>query len=330
MFWPVLKQLEAPSPAWLQRVSWRALMVSVVAHAGAIGFASTFYLAGRDAASAREKLETNWSPPEIERDISSTGTVVEVPSEISNSDPGGRSSSSPQPLELAGPVAGNRELKISANLLESPVPSWSRDLADTKDLARIVGPQSTGSGSGNGTGDGHGDGSGSGGRFFETRAAGKRFVFVVDCSQSMNHPDPSEYKTRFNRLKVELARSITQMDAASAYFIIFFNDRTHPMPATSLQGAQSESRARIFEWLGTVRAEGKTDPRPALKMALAMRPDVVYFLTDGDFLPGIGRDLDRLAQRGVVIHTFAFGNMEAEAALKGLAVRNGGHYTFVP
>lgn len=331
MFWQLLKQTAGTNASWLHRVWWRGLVVSIVAHASAIGVASTFFVAGVGSSHSTEVVDAGWAPPAIAQQVESIGTVVEIPDTGTSLDPGGRTATAPQPLDVVGPVAA-RAPRLSTSVAQSsPIASWAEDVPGAKDIARVVGPMTSGSGSGNGTGDGVGDGYGKGaGKFFEKRAEGTRFVFVVDCSQSMNHPDASEYKTRFNRLKIEMAKSITKMEASSEYFIIFFNDEVHPMPMQTMQGAQAKSRAKVFEWLATVPAVGKTDPRPALKLAMGMRPDVVYFLTDGEFHPSIVRDLDKVTQRGVAIHTFALGNADAETTLKAIAERNGGQYTFIP
>jgi hypothetical protein len=96
------------------------------------------------------------------------------------------------------------------------------------------------------------------------------------------------------------------------------------------QRAKSDSRLKNFEWLAAVPADGVTDPRPALNMALKMRPDVIYFLTDGEFPKPIIRDLEKLVQRDVAIHTFSLANPNAEETLKAVAEHNRGQYTFVP
>ncbi len=86
-----------------------------------------------------------------------------------------------------------------------------------------------------GTGDG--EGTGGTGQFFGNSVTGRRFVFVVDASKSMNHPHPSEAKTRFGRVKLELVNSIRNMDRNSEFYIVFFNENAIPMPAKGLKKA---------------------------------------------------------------------------------------------
>jgi hypothetical protein len=192
-------------------------------------------------------------------------------------------------------------------------------------------PGGTGSGGvGTGTGGGTGAGSGQGGQFFGIPGGSQRIVFVVDASRSMNMPHPSEAKTRFKRLKLELLRSVQSMSEGDLFFLIFFNDKPLPMPASSLQPAASQSSAPYLQWMAEMRADGETDPRDALALALTLRPDVVYFLTDGDFKFGVARDLEQLSQTKTTIHTIAFGNRDAEKLLKSMAAANRGEYRFVP
>jgi hypothetical protein len=78
------------------------------------------------------------------------------------------------------------------------------------------------------------------------------------------------------------------------------------------------------------KCHGKTDPRDAMKMALRLRPDVIYFLTDGEFSFGAERDLLALPRTGTVVHTFCMGDPSGERVLKALAGIHGGEYHFVP
>ena len=184
-------------------------------------------------------------------------------------------------------------------------------------------------GNGNGKGNGKGDGTG-GDNFFGKAIQGGSFVFVVDCSRSMNHPHESEAKTRFRRLKQELIKALRLMGSHQQFFIIFFNEEPVPMPGRTLQSATTTTKYAYAKWILKQQAIGDTDPRTSLLMALRMRPDVIYFLTDGSFTAKVQRDLEKLEQKQTIIHTYAFGEREAAPFLERLAKRNQGQFTFVP
>lgn len=183
-------------------------------------------------------------------------------------------------------------------------------------------------GSGTGTGTGRGAGAGSG--FFGTKATGLSVVYVVDASRSMNHPHASPAKTRFKRLKLELVKSIMSMPSDAEFFIIFFNDEAIPMPAATLQAASESNKRRYLSWMAEAKADRETDPRKALSIALKMRPDVIFFLTDGSFDRPVERDLLKLSQRRSTIHTFAFGTDAGNETMRAIAKANGGKYHYVP
>ncbi|VAX38338.1 hypothetical protein MNBD_PLANCTO02-2716 [hydrothermal vent metagenome] len=185
-------------------------------------------------------------------------------------------------------------------------------------------------GSGNGKGKNNGNGKGNGTPFFGIRADGKRFVYVVDGSRSMNHPHPSKAKTRFKRLKMELIKSISELDPSKQFFVIFFNSEPIPMPANQMPFATQFNKKRYLTWVANSRADGTTDPRDAMLLAMSLNPDVIYFLTDGRFDINVVIDLNKIAQRQIVIHTYAFSNKGGEKTLKRIARRNRGIYTFVP
>jgi hypothetical protein len=81
-------------------------------------------------------------------------------------------------------------------------------------------------------------------------------------------------------------------------------------------------------------ADGSTRPRPALEAALALRPEVVFLLTDGQELNL--DDVERLRDRAqeTRIHTVelggrTFANQAGERALERLARVTGGTYRHV-
>lgn len=183
-----------------------------------------------------------------------------------------------------------------------------------------------------GTGTGAGVGSGAADGFFGMPfELGQRIVFVVDNSRSMNHPHDSPAKTRYRRLKEELVRCILEMKSHQSFYVVFFSNVTTPMPARGLQPATDAVRRPLLYWIARLPAGGApTDPIEALELGLELRPDVLCFLTDGEFPPGVKRKMAAISQTRTAIHTFAFGDPEAEETLRSLAERNSGEYRFVP
>ncbi len=184
-------------------------------------------------------------------------------------------------------------------------------------------------GGGFGSGFGAGAGDGDGAEFFELRTAGTKFVYVLDGSGSMTEPH-SEARSRLERVKIELLRSIGGLPAEMEFFVIFFNQNAIPMPAEKLQRATLENKRKYLEWCVKIKGGGSTDPRAAVKQALKLEPDVIYLLTDGVFSENIAGLLRRENTRGVAIHTFCFGDASSAAQLKDIASQNHGTYTFIP
>jgi hypothetical protein len=181
-----------------------------------------------------------------------------------------------------------------------------------------------------GQGAGVGDGDGGGGGFFGLSAEGDKFVYVVDCSRSMGHPYPGRARTRLARVQLELLDSVRHLKSNQEFFIIFFNHNAYPMPANALVKATDESKITFLKWMSKAVPDGSTDPSVALSLALKLRPDVVYFLTDGDFDGHIVKALS-LANKGrqTHIHTIGFGDNRGENLLKLIAEQNEGRYQFI-
>lgn len=202
-----------------------------------------------------------------------------------------------------------------------------RDLAVSALGARFGKGFATGGGFGSGIGDGFGDGSGS--EFFDVASAGTKIVFVLDGSGSMTEPH-SEARTKLDRVKIELFRSILGMPDEMEFYVIFFNRISVPMKAATLQPATPENKRKHLEWVAKVQGGGGTDPRDALKLALELEPDVIYLLTDGVFNPKVAKDLAKRNTRGVAVHTICFGSTSGEVLLQDIARKNHGTYKFVP
>lgn len=323
----------SPWRAWwsgsLAGTGWSAWSVSLCAHGFVLGIAAVVVIP--QVPTAPEfSLETAWeadSPPDAK--------PIEIPKAFvprdmtPSPDAGGSSSGVFDPSQfVAGsmsPVRNGMEGAISPLGMASA----SSTLALNRGVTPLPTDRNTG-GIGHGTGTGVGNGSGPG-FFGMAPPIGQRTVFVVDSSRSMNHPHDSPSKTRFRRLKLELLKCITEMKPEDHFYVIFFSNEANPMPSRSFQPSVAGTRERYLQWIGAAESGGSpTNPIPALDMALRMQPDVICFLTDGEFDGLSNRRLKSLKQSKIVIHTFAFGETFGEDVLKLLADNNRGEYRFVP
>lgn len=127
-------------------------------------------------------------------------------------------------------------------------------------------------------GAGSGRGVGSAGMWGRTVMA-NRVVFVLDYSGSII--------VAVDDLKRELKRSIGVLRPTQQFnVVIFYSDddryRTE-LFAPELQPATREVRERFFAWIDAKSPQGRTEPLAALRRAMKMEPEAIFFLTDGDF-----------------------------------------------
>lgn len=237
---------------------------------------------------------------------------------------GPREQAATQDQELIVPLPAEACEPSLESLLQVPA---------TRALLTFVGSTRAGGGPARDEGQGKGVGAGIGALgqpgFFGVQPPGEKFVYVVDCSNSMNAPH-SEAVSRFQRLKLELVRSIGGLAPNMQFYVIFFSSEAHPMPADALQYATYDNKRTYLDWVGKMRPGGGTDPELSLKLALFLRPDVIYLLTDGSFDKRIGKRVLKMNPQRVAIHTFGFGNEASEDILRGIAEENRGLYQFVP
>jgi hypothetical protein len=164
--------------------------------------------------------------------------------------------------------------------------------------------------------------------FFGTGARSDTVVFVVDMSGSMNDG------RRFDRAVDELVRSLNAMVPTQKFFVFFFNGETHPMlgmHSAELMTATPANRAKVVKWIKTLQPDADTAPEEALERALKLKPQVIYFLTDGEIPPTTPDTVKKFNHdHKTVIHTIAFGTEEGAEMLRAIAQDNGGKYHFVP
>lgn len=164
--------------------------------------------------------------------------------------------------------------------------------------------------------------------FFGIEAEGAKFVYVVDRSSSM-------IGGKLEAVKSELIRRVGALESSMRFFIIFYNDQPFPMQASGLVSATVANKRQHLGWVERMSEDGWTDPREAMKLALSLKPDAVWLLSDGVFDPLSDEEVCgaiRAANPGgrVQIHTIAFYDDAGGPVLRRIAGENGGVYRFVP
>lgn len=260
----------------------------------------------------------------------------------------------PELLEESRSPTGRRLEDATANLTAAVTSSRSKSTAGAG--------QPLGSGEADGEIAKRGGGnsgaaaSGTGGTFFGHTISGERIVFVLDCSGSMNsssgvkrsagrdarvrQPPPARrnqwvtyqgnpaYVTRWERLVEELSLALLPLEPKVEFSIILFSEGYLELEG-SMQAATPENKAKAIQWVESFQAKNDTYPLPALQHALHHAPEVIYFLTDGDFDATAIRQITWMNERSdspVKIHTVGLGRIRDHLRLVNLSRYNGGEF----
>ncbi len=192
-------------------------------------------------------------------------------------------------------------------------------------------------GSRGGVGGGRGTGSGQT-SLFGVNDAGKKFVYVIDRSFSM------EKNNAFRAAKAELLTSLSSLTEIQQFQVIFYNNEpltlaTRNGRSPMFQGTDAQ-RLQVSEQIGSISPDGGTRHLPAIQEALKYNPDVIFLLTDAAEPPLSRAELEALKSRnrqGSRIHCIEFGTGPQSLAADGqpvpnflmkLAAQNSGQYTY--
>jgi len=169
--------------------------------------------------------------------------------------------------------------------------------------------------------------------FFGTKIEGNRIVFVLDNSGGMV---TGELET----LVAELLRTVESLNRKQYFYVIFYSDSLYPLfypnAPQHFVKATDKNKQRLEQWLDSVELCTGNVVDDALAAATAIRPDVVYLLTDGDL--DSTRDQRRIgfllnsSARPFPIHTFGLGTGKTSTAagkLKQVAAANNGTFRAV-
>lgn len=167
---------------------------------------------------------------------------------------------------------------------------------------------------------------------FGVEGTGHKFVYAFDRSVSMTGAPLAAAKS-------QLLASLAALGGTNQFQIVFFN---HRLKTFELNGggsritfANERTLAAAQAFVGSIGADGGTDRFLALRHALRMEPDVVFFLTDADdaMTGGELQQITRLNERvGATICTIEFGRGPERGGdnfLKRLSRMTGGQHGYV-
>jgi Ca-activated chloride channel family protein len=207
----------------------------------------------------------------------------------------------------------------------------------------LAGGGGTGTGgSGGGSGGGHGSGEGRGTSLFGATDTGKKYVYVIDRSFSMDSSGSGP--APLSVAKDELTASLQRLDEFQQFQIIFYNSDGQFVLESSTGASDyfwgtDTQRLSAVRQFRLVQPSGGTDHVPALERALQFEPDVVFFLTDGQEPQVTSAELQRIRRlnRRARIHCIEFGEgtritgqdgIDPGNWLQKLALDNGGQYVY--
>lgn len=264
-----------------------------------------------------------------------------APNDEGGGAPGALGGSDPlESVTNAADGAGRATLDPSAEALladvlpatATPDPSSrTRPGPATSGIGLLPGPgQGGGGGSGGGSGGGTGRGLGPGTEFFGTREHASSFAYVIDFSGSMNNHGALRLAKR------ELLASLDQLPPDARFGVVFYNHERRtfldPRGEAALMAATSANKERVRSYLATIQPDGGTVPVPALRAALELKPEVIFFLTDGQDLNRDDVAAIRDEAGAIRIQAVEFGDgppLGISDPLEDLARATGGSYRYL-
>ena len=220
-------------------------------------------------------------------------------------------------------------------ILPAPAPTDPAQLAlpgpQTTGMGNVVAPGTGGGGgSGGGSGGGIGRGMGPGTEFFGAREHAGSFAYVIDCSGSMASHGALDIAKR------ELLASLGQLPPDAQFAVVFYNLRattfSDPFGHRGLMAATRSNKERVRAQLASVYPDGGTDHMLALRSALALHPEVIFFLTDADLMTNndAAQIISEAGKTRIQAVEFGRGiDLGGTVPLRKLAVTTGGTYRYL-
>ncbi len=153
-------------------------------------------------------------------------------------------------------------------------------------------------------GDGLGGGNGRIPTFFPTPARESKIVYILDHSGSM--------VDNFDFLRQQTLRSVENLIPLQSFAVIMYAEDITVLGADRVVPATKANKELLRTQMDKIRAAGFNDDQlepyeKAFRKAFAMKPDQIFFLTDGAFDPKLAEIVTTLNKdQKVSISTLAF------------------------
>jgi hypothetical protein len=312
----------------------RALAVSLVVNGALLALASLVALG---------VVLPGEAPPEahfLKGELDPTDNRAQVDPGGAPGENGGEGVALPAETRPARPVRD-----AATALLEEVLPKH----VETEPTRALPGPSPSGlgliSGAGGGGGAGEGTGSrggtgrgiGPGTEFFGLRDRAGSYAYVIDCSSSMTtRAGNVRGMNSLDVAKRELLASLDPLPRDCKFGVVFYSDSatvfTDPAGRKELMTASPSNKARLRTKIAEVEPLGGTDQMTALRAALALRPEVIFYLTDADFFDRSSAVEIRREMGTTRLLAVEFGvgpALKGSDPLRWLAESTGGAYKYI-
>ena len=166
-------------------------------------------------------------------------------------------------------------------------------------------------------------------KFYGMEAYGRQFVFVIDCSGSMAG------RYRWSSAVRELKKSIMALEEDQEFMIFLYNTGIWAMMGqdpelAELKFATDENKKQVSKWLEMAQPFADTYPALSMKLALGLKPDAIFMLSDGelhDNTVGLLRVWNSGEETGKIpINTVFLGNGPGRMTMTAIAEQNDGQF----
>ncbi len=184
---------------------------------------------------------------------------------------------------------------------------------------------------------GSGMGSGPPSRFIGRGGNATRIVYIIDHSALMRY--------NFGVVGRELKKSIDNMVPIQQFAVVLVSHHAKPLGALGMVHATTPAKSVFRSQFSSVQPQGAARGRlimyaNAFRMALNLRPQIIYFVTNGGFDPKLAESVKKMnAHVGAHVFTYTFLNgnspqflaqlRQYDFALKKIAQETGGQYRLI-